>query len=114
MLNIKIAIFHSTHDCETCGFNMSDVVILSGDLGDHEIGDYADCFGSRSGFLSSMAMLAYEKIKVMNDQLPERDFEYFGNLSEIQTIAFFEKINVQLLIEHIDDHDEYEDFEEED
>lgn len=103
MHNIHIHIFHSAFDCDDCGLNMSDIVTLSGDLGDYTEGDEAACFGTRSGYLTNVLYLAYQRLREITPGLTEHDNEYFYEMNDNQAIKFFQDSGVHLVIEHEDD-----------
>lgn len=111
MLNAHIHVFHSSLDCDDCGLNMSDIITLSGDLGDYTEGDEAACFGTRSGYLTNVLHLAYQRLREISPQLTNYDQEHFYEMNNAQVIKFFKDTGVNLVIEH--EHDEDDDFEDE-
>ena len=71
MFQVNINVHNSYSDCETCGYNSSNVVRISGDLGEASFGEEASCFSGMDADWHDIALWLCGRLNVNYKDFPE-------------------------------------------
>ncbi|WP_225393870.1 hypothetical protein, partial [Escherichia coli] len=63
-------VHNSYSDCETCGYSSSNVVRISGDLGEASFGEEASCFSGMDAEWNDIAHWLVSKLKEKEKPFP--------------------------------------------
>lgn len=70
MFQVEIHVHNSCSNCETCGYNSSTMITISGDLGDAKFGEVASCFSGEDADWHDIAHWLVSKLKEKEKPFP--------------------------------------------
>lgn len=70
MFQVNVNVHNSYSDCETCGYNSSNVIRISGDLGEASFGEEASCFSGMDAEWNDIAHWLVSKLKEKEKPFP--------------------------------------------
>ena len=71
MFQVNVHVHNSYSNCETCGYNGSTVVTISGDLGEAEFGEGATCFSGEDADWRGIALWLCGRLNANCKDFPE-------------------------------------------
>ena len=71
MFQVEIHVHNSCSNCETCGYNSSTMITISGDLGDAKFGEVASCFSGEDADWHDIALWLCGRLNVNGKDFPE-------------------------------------------